>query len=112
LSSEDERPVDPAAADEVAQQLALAFAIDGVDNLANELDRGIAARDLNIVRLVKQAVGQLADLVRERGREEQVLTPRRQQGEDPANVANEAHVQHAVGLVETRISTDPRSMVP
>jgi hypothetical protein len=40
------------------------------------------------------------DVVRERGREHQVLALRRQQLDDPADVADEAHVQHAVGLVQ------------
>ena len=99
-SGEDERPVDSPAPDEVAQQFALAFAIDGVDDLAYELDRGVAARDLDVGRIVEKAGRQLSDLVRERGREQEVLAARRQQGEDPANVADEAHVQHPVGLVE------------
>ena len=42
----------------------------------------------------------LADLVREGGREQQVLPDRRQQRDDALDVGHEAHVQHAVGLVE------------
>jgi len=49
---------------------------------------------------LQETVRQASDLVREGGREEQILTARRQQREDPPNVANEAHVQHPVGLVE------------
>ena len=44
--------------------------------------------------------GERADLVRERRREQQVLAARRQQREDLADVADEAHVEHPVGLVE------------
>jgi hypothetical protein len=49
---------------------------------------------------VQQAVGELADLFREGGREKQVLAFRRQQREDAPDVADEAHVQHAVGFVK------------
>ena len=44
--------------------------------------------------------GELADLVREGGREQQVLARRGQQGEDLADVVDEAHVEHAVGFVQ------------
>ena len=40
------------------------------------------------------------DVVRERGREHQVLAARREQGDDPLDVRQEAHVEHPVGLVE------------
>ncbi len=57
-------------------------------------------RDLDVDRVVQQAVGEAADLVGEGRREEQVLPLRRQQREDAPDVADEAHVEHAVGLVE------------
>ena len=40
-AGEDERLVDPAGPDEVAQELALALAVDRVDDLADELDRRV-----------------------------------------------------------------------
>ena len=48
----------------------------------------------------EQAGGQPPDLVREGRREQQVLAPGRQDREDLADVADEAHVEHPVGLVE------------
>ena len=97
---EDERLVDPAGPDEVAEQLALALAVDRVDDLGHELGRRVARRDLDRGRVVEQPVGEPPDLVREGRREQQVLAPRRQDREDLADVADEAHVEHPVGLVE------------
>ena len=62
--------------------------------------RRFASCDLDLRRVVQQRLGELADLVRERGREEQVLPLLRQHREDAADVADEAHVEHLVGLVE------------
>ena len=76
-SREHQRPIDSAGADEMAQQLALAFAIDRVDDLANQLDRCISTRDLDVGRVVQQAASKLPNLIGERGREQQVLAARR-----------------------------------
>ena len=51
-------------------------------------------------RIAQQVVGQLADLARHGGGEEQVLALRRQLGDDAADRRQEAEVQHLVGLVE------------
>ena len=51
---------------------------------------------------------QRSDVVRERGREQQVLASRRQQGEDLADVADEAHVEHPVRLVEDEDLDGPK----
>ncbi len=97
---EHERLVDPTAPDEVAEQLALALTIDRIRDLANELDRRVAAGDLDLGGVVEDAPGELADVVGERRREHEVLAPGRQQGEDAPDVADEAHVEHAIRLVE------------
>ena len=47
-----------------------------------------------------ERVGQLADLVRERRREQQVLALRGKQGEDAAYRRYEPHVEHAIRLVQ------------
>jgi hypothetical protein len=49
---------------------------------------------------VEEAVGEAADVVRVGGREQEVLAARREQREDLADVADEAHVEHPVRLVE------------
>ncbi len=97
------------AADQVRQQLALAVAVDRVDALGDDLDRRVARRDLDHRRRVQQAVGEVFDLVGEGRREQQVLPLLRQQREDPLDVADEAHVEHPVGLVEDQ-DLDPRQV--
>ena len=57
----------------------------------------------------EQPVGEAPDLIGERRREEQVLAARRQDREDLADVADEAHVEHPVGLVEDE-DLDPRQV--
>jgi hypothetical protein len=88
------------APDEVGEQLALAARLDREDGLADGLGGGVAGRYLDGGRIVEQLAGQAPHLVREGGREEQVLTPRRQLGQDALDVGQKAHVQHAVALVE------------
>ena len=87
---------------DVRQQRALALRRDLVHALGNGLGGRVAARDLDQRRRVEQLVGELLDLVRERRREEQVLPLGgcRQQRHDPLDVGDEAHVEHAIGLVE------------
>ena len=97
---EDERLVQAAAPHERAQELALALAVDRQDQLADQLRGRVAGRDVHLGRPVQEAVRQLPDLVGEGRREEQVLAPPRQHREDLADVVDEPHVQHPVGLVE------------
>src|ERR671930_157250 len=69
-------------------------------DLRNELGRRVAPRDLHGHRLVHERGRQLADLLREGRREEQVLPLRGEQRQDAADVVDEAHVEHAVGFIE------------
>ena len=57
-------------------------------------------RDRDPDGIAQQLAGQLADLGRHGGREEQVLAPRRQLRDDAADRRQKAQVQHLVGLVE------------
>ena len=57
-------------------------------------------RDLDLHRVLLEALGQLVDFWRHGRREEQRLTARRQQAADLLDVRNEAHVEHAVGFVD------------
>ena len=86
--------------DEVRQELALAVAVDRMHLLGDDLDRRVAAGDLDHRRRVEQRVGERLDLVGERRREQQVLPPLGQLREDALDVADEAHVEHPVGLVQ------------
>ncbi len=86
--------------DQVRQHRVLLVAVHRVDFLRDHFHGRVAARDLDRLRIVQQAVGQRLDVVREGGREQQVLAPQRQQGQHLADVVDEAHVQHAVGFVQ------------
>ena len=52
------------------------------------------------MRALQHLVGEPLDLLREGGGEQQALTLGRQQREDALDVGDEAHVEHAVGLVQ------------
>ena len=86
--------------DQVRQQIALVRLRHAVHRLLDDFHRGIAARDFDALGVVQQAVGQGADLVGEGRREQQGLTLLRHHGEHFLDVADEAHVEHAVGFVE------------
>jgi hypothetical protein len=92
------------AANEPGEQLAFAVTIHGVDRLRYTLDRCIAPRHLNADRFVQQGGSQGADLIREGGREEEILPAviavGWQLGKDAANIANKSHVEHTIGLVK------------
>ena len=94
---------------ERAQELALALAVHRVHQLAHEDRCGVARSDVHFGRPVEESVGELADRVREGGREEERLAPLRQQRKDPPDVVDEAHVEHPIGLVEDE-DLDPREV--
>ena len=97
---EDERLGDAARPDEMREELALALAVDRDHDLLDELRGLVARRNIDTCRVVHEAGGQLPDLVREGRREQQVLALAGEQGEDLADVPDEAHVEHPVGLVQ------------
>jgi len=70
-------------ANEVAEELALAFPVDRDHDLLDELSGGVARGDVDRRGLGEEAAGELADVVRERGREHEVLPLRREQADDP-----------------------------
>ena len=107
---EDERLVDPAARDEVAEQLALALAIDQVDDLASRARSGV----LRGVTWTEAGSSSSPSASRRISSENVAEKSRfwrrgRQHGEDLADVADEAHVEHPVGLVEDE-DLDPRQV--
>jgi hypothetical protein len=65
---------------EVREELALAVGGDRVLHLADELGRRVAACDLDRDRVLHEGPGELADLLRESRREEQVLPVAREAG--------------------------------
>ena len=88
------------ALDQVAEQVGLAPHVAGVLHLLDQGGRLVLRGGLQLHGLVQQSRGQLADLAGKRGRKQQVLALGRHQGQDPPDVADEAHVQHAVRLIE------------
>ena len=86
--------------DDVRQQRFLLAATDRVNQLGDALHRGVARRDLHAVRVFQQRVGEFADLFAEGGREQQALLVFGHGGQHFFHVMDEAHVEHAVGLVE------------
>ena len=82
------------------QQFGLAGHVAGVDQVLHGGGRAVFGRDLQLHRVVQQAMGQGLDRPAEGRGEQQVLAPRRHQGQQAADVADEAHVEHAVGLIE------------
>ncbi len=82
------------------EQVALAVGGDRVHAVGDGFRHLVAARHLDELRRLEHGVGQLLDLVREGGREQQALARGRQQLQDALDVGDEAHVEHAVGLVE------------
>ncbi len=85
---------------EVGEEIALALLVHGIDLLRHRFGSGIAPGDFDAGRVAEQAVGQGLDFRRKGGREEQVLPLLGQQREDAPNIADKAHVEHAVGLIE------------
>ncbi|KAG1165099.1 hypothetical protein G6F35_018969 [Rhizopus arrhizus] len=71
-----------------------------VHRLGDQFGGGVARGHRDFARVVQDAACERADLVGERGREQQVLALLGQQRKDLADVADEAHVQHAVRFVQ------------
>ena len=99
-AGEDERVLDGRAVQEVLEELDLLGFLHEVDPLLHGLGgsrhRGHGHPD----RVAKDGVGEPLDLPRHRRREEEGLPLRGELVDDPADVVDEAHVEHPVGLVE------------
>ena len=74
--------------------------IDLDDALGDALDRRGDRRHRDPRRIAQHRLGEFGDILGHRRREEQRLPPDRQFGDDLPDVVDEAHVEHAVGLVE------------
>ena len=97
----DDDLLDATLADERPHRVTLeVFGGHVVDRLLDVLGQRVGPCHLDELRLVQEALGQLADLVREGGREHEVLTARAEQIDDALDVGQEAHVQHPVRLVQ------------
>ncbi len=85
---------------EVCQQLPTLGGVHEVDHLLDRLGRRHGRSDVHLLRLHQDRSSEPPDLGREGGREEEVLATRGEQTDDAADVVDEAHVQHAVRLVQ------------
>src|SRR5215212_3253850 len=79
---EDQRLLDPARLDQLAQELALSSLVDRNDDLAHELGRGLLGRYLDEDRIALKVGRELAHGRRERRREHQRLALPGEQGDD------------------------------
>ena len=86
--------------DQIREQFAFTVAIHRVHLLANDLDGGIAACHLDHRRRVEQAVGKRLDLGGKSCREQEVLPALGQERQNALDVADETHVEHAVGFIK------------
>ncbi len=68
--------------------------------LLDALGGGVAGCDLDRHRVAQHARCKCADVLRVSGREHEVLPLARQQLQDLADGGDEAHVEHAIGLIE------------
>jgi hypothetical protein len=84
----------------LCQKCRLVGVIDLDDALGDALDRGGYRRHGDAGRIAQHGFGEFGDILRHGRREEQRLPLDRQFGDDLPDVVDEAHVQHAVGLVE------------
>ena len=97
---EDEHLVPVVVLDEMDQQVLLHLAADRMHLLRDRFRGLVAARDLDQHRRIQETVGDRLDLVAEGRRKQQALLFRRQHREHLLDVVDEAHVEHAIGLVE------------
>ena len=77
-----------------------AAAVGGDEALLDGRRRRADAGDFDAHRVLQELLGEARDFGRHRGREEQRLARERHQLADPLDVRDEAHVEHAVGLVD------------
>ncbi len=97
---EDQRLRPAPGLEQVHQQFLFAIAIDEHDLLRDLRRRRALAGDLDLDRVLQQARREFLDLGRKGRGEQQVLTRRRQHREHAPDVADEAHVEHAIRFVE------------
>jgi hypothetical protein len=91
-----------AAPDHLGQQLAFAPFIDRIHQLLDAVSRGVSSSDLNLSGIIEKIVREITNLFRERRREQHVLPLFRQVLDDLLDVADEAHIEHAVRFIENK----------
>ena len=71
--------------------------------LLNDLGRGFGDGDIDLGRVVKDLAGEVANLYRHGGGEEQVLPFQGQVGYDLHDIVIKPHVQHPIGFVQDEV---------
>ncbi len=99
-AGEDQGAVDRLLLEELGQHGRLGREIDLDDALGDAVDGRGHRRHRHAGGVAQHGFGELGDVLRHGGREEQRLALDRQLGDDFADVVDEAHVEHAVGFVE------------
>ncbi len=99
-AGEDQDAVHLPGLEHVQQQVHLLLLLDGIPVLGNRFDGIARPADLNHLRVLLDTGGQRLHFGRDGSREEHRLTVPGQLGDNRSHVVDEAHVQHAVGLVE------------
>ena len=100
-AGEDQRLRDIGLAQEPIQHAHLVLVAVGDERVLRDVELRLRARlDLDPLRALRHAAGELADHAGERRREEERLAVLRHAREDRVELLLEAHVEHAVGLVQ------------
>ena len=99
-AGEDDALPRPVALEQLDQQVELPIRVHRDVELLDRLDRRLVARQVDLDRLEHVALGQLAHVGVDRGREQQGLAGRGELAEDPLDVGPEPDVEHPIGLVE------------
>ena len=99
-AAEHQRPLDRLRLQVHGEQGGLLGLVDQDDGLLDAVDGSRRRSDGDFGRVGQIAVGKILDRLRHGRREEQGLTPSRDQGDDPLQRMDEAEVEHLVGFVE------------
>ena len=99
-AGEDEHLAPVAFFDELGKEAAFVGFGDGVNHLRHRFGGAAAACHFDEGRITENPVGEGLDLGRISRGEEEILTTGREELEDFADVVDETHVEHAVGLIE------------
>ena len=78
----------------------MSLLLDVIDELVDPVGGRVRRGHLDARGVVEQLAREPANVVRERGGEEEALALRRQQRDHAPDVGQEAHVEHPIGLVE------------
>ena len=88
------------ALDQMREQGPLPGLVHGMHDLLDEIDGGIGRSHVHGGRILQKTGSQFPDLASEGGGAQDVLPVRGKQSEDLFDIADEAHVEHAIRFVQ------------